>query len=73
MTIETKYDPDETVWVMVENKVKEAIIYEVIPGTRLKGLKYSDTYSIKGSYGGSGPTFYEDKIFKTKEELLNSL
>jgi hypothetical protein len=45
----------------------------VIPGTRLKGLKYSDTYSIKGSYGGSGPTFYEDKIFKTKEELLNSL
>jgi hypothetical protein len=72
MTIETKYDPADNVWIMINNKPKECVIYEVIPGMVLKNMRYQDRYTIEG-YNGNSPTFYERDIFKTKEELLNSL
>jgi len=72
MIIETKYDPKNIVWVMIGNKPKEVVIYEVMPGMVLKSMRYQDRYTIEG-YNGNSPTFYERDIFKTKEELLNSL
>lgn len=72
MKIETKYDPADTVWVMIGNKPKECIIYEVIPGTCMKGHSYQTKYTIEG-YNGNSPRFYERDMFKTKEELINSL
>jgi hypothetical protein len=72
MTIETKFDPADTVWIMVYNKPKECIIYQVIPGTHMKGLSYQTQYTIEG-HNGNSPTFYENEIFRTKKELINSL
>jgi hypothetical protein len=72
MIIETKYNPADNVWIMINNKPKDVVIYEVMPGMVLKSMRYQDRYTIEG-YNGNSPTFYERDIFKTKEELLNSL
>ena len=72
MKIETKFDPGQTVWIMIDNKPKECVINEVIPGTRGKTFRYKDAYTIDG-YNGKSPKFYEEQIFKTKEELIKSL
>lgn len=72
MKIETKYDPGDTVWMMIGNRPKECVIYEVDPGKIMKSMTYQDRYTIEG-YNGNSPTFYEREIFRTKEELINSL
>ena len=72
MKIETKYDPEDIVWIMISNRPKECVIYEVEPGTIMKTMRYLDRYTIEG-YNANSPTFYEKDIFRTKEELINSL
>lgn len=72
MKIETKFDPGQTVWIMINNKPKECVIDEVIPGARAKTFRYKDAYTING-YNGKSPKFYEEEIFTTKEELIKSL
>lgn len=72
MKIETKFNPGERVWTLINNKSKEVEIYEVIPGMRSLNLSYKDQYTIVG-YNGNSPKFYDNDIFKTKEELINSL
>ena len=72
MTIETKYDPADKVWIMINNKPQECVIYEVDPGMVLKNMRYQDRYTIEG-YNSNSPRFYEKDIFRTKEELINSL
>jgi len=72
MKIETKYDPGDTVWIMIGNRPKECVIYEVDPGKIMKSMTYQDRYTIEG-YNANSPTFYEREIFRTKEELINSL
>ena len=72
MKIETKFDPGQTVWIMIDNKPKECVIKEVIPGARATIFRYQDAYTIAG-YNGNSPKFYEEQIFKTKEELIKSL
>lgn len=72
MTIETKYDPADIVWIMIRNKPTECVIEGVDPGLRLKDRGYQDIYTIEG-YNGNSPRFYERDIFRTKTELINSL
>lgn len=72
MKIETKFDPGQTVWIMIDNKPKECVIDQVIPGTRARTFRYQDAYTITG-YNGNSPKFYEEQIFTTKEELIKSL
>ena len=72
MTIETKFEPGENVWIMIHNKTKMCVVYEVIPGKRTKTYNFKDTYTVEG-YNRNSPTFYEEEMFKTKEELINSL
>lgn len=72
MKIETKFNPGQTVWIMINNKPKECVIDEVIPGRRARTFRYKDAYTITG-YNGNSPKFYEEQIFTTKEELIKSL
>ena len=72
MKIETKFDPGQTVWIMIDNKPKECVINEVIPGVRGKTFRYRDAYTIDG-YNGKSPKFYAGEMFTTKEELIKSL
>ncbi len=72
MKIETKFDPGQTVWVMIDNKPKECVIDEVIPGKRARTFRWQDAYTIKG-YNVYSPKFYEEQIFTTKEELIKLL
>jgi hypothetical protein len=72
MKIETKYDPADIVWIMINNRPTKCVIDKVTPGPRRKALSYVDKYSIEG-YNGNSPTFSDTQIFKTKEELINSL
>ena len=72
MKIETKFDPGQTVWIMIDNKPKECVIDEVIPGKRARTFRCQDAYTITG-YNANSPKFYEEQIFKTKEELIKSL
>jgi hypothetical protein len=73
MIIETKFSPEDTVWVMINNKPKKCTIYELIPGKQTRSITYVNTYSIHGNYNGNSPVFSENDLFKTKEELINSL
>ena len=72
MKIETKFNPGQTVWIMIDNKPKQCIIDQVNPGAVGKTYRYKDSYTIEG-YNGNSPKFYEEQIFKTKEELIESL
>jgi hypothetical protein len=71
MIIETKYDPGDVVWIMINNKPTESIIYQVQPGVYMKSHSYQTKYTIEG-YNSNSPTFYEKDLFKTKTELINS-
>lgn len=77
MTIETKYNIGEAVWVIMNNKVhhKRIEAIEVSIGKAmitedgvLSISEYKTSYSV-----GWGKWYEENEIFKTKEELLNSL
>ncbi len=72
MKIETKYDPGDVVWIMINNKPTECVIYEVYPGSRRRSSSYADTYRIEG-YNGTSPVFHDIQMFRTKEELIKSL
>ena len=72
MKIETKFDPGQTVWIMIDNKPKECVIDEVIPGKRARTFRCQDAYTIT-RYNAHSPKFYEEQIFTTKEELIKSL
>jgi hypothetical protein len=72
MIIETKFNPEDVVWIMKNNKPLECKIYEVIPGTIAKDRRYKDKYTTYG-FNGNSPFFHEEEIFRTKEELINSL
>ena len=72
MKIETKYDPGDVVWIMINNKPTECVISEVAPGARRKNQAFMDRYTIEG-YNGNSPVFHDTQMFRTKEELIKSL
>lgn len=72
MIIETKFNPKEVVWIMINNKPTECVVYELKPGKRTERFVYLDTYTIEG-YNGNSPNFYDNEMFKTKQELIENL
>lgn len=80
MKIETKYNINQAVWFIeggkvvedtilkieynINNKSEEEIKYWFEPFTRLGNVGY---------YESGYRVFYENQIFATKEELINSL
>ena len=72
MIIETKFNPEDEVWCMYLNKPKQFKIYEVNVGIVSKTHRYQHSYTFHG-FNGNSPKKYESELFKTKEELINSL
>lgn len=67
MTIETKYNIGDEVWTIVEHKVCK---YPILSITVKKIMR---TEVIVMYYIGNCEWRYEEELFPTKEELLNSL
>lgn len=77
MKIETKFSLGDTVFLMEDNSVKKSVVrsvhfekYEDGSGSTQYGLK--DYFSVSGSRNRINQ-FSEQNLFKTKQELLNSL
>ena len=77
MTIETKYNIGDEVWVIAENKVQRLWIKEVTASAnnatrsedgKLKVLEFRIVYHFE-----NGEQVSESKCIPTKEELLKSL
>lgn len=77
MTIETKYNIGDEVWVIVENKVQRLRIKEVTASAhtatrsedgRFEVLKFRIVYHFV-----NGEQVSESRCFSTKEELIKSL
>ena len=66
MEVYSKYNINDTVWVVNRNKVIQQKIQgiEITASTNMREIEYT----FIG--GGKLP---EDKVFKTKEELIDSL
>ena len=73
MTIETKYNIGDEVWVMHDNKVKRGIIIKIDASLERDMNSQNVGKSVYyGLYDFPYP-YIENHIFTTKEELLKSL
>lgn len=81
MTIETKFDIDDHLWTIAEDRVVEVKIcgmkieFIVNPYTHPKIIKTLIKYNVK-SIDSLNPTYYEkleEDLYKTKKELIKSL
>ena len=73
MNISTKYDKGDTVFYLDNNRIMIGKIAEVFA---ISTSKFEISYRME--YKGSStvmaqPTYSEDKLFATKEQLLKSL
>ena len=74
MTIETKYQAGDLVWLISQDKVKTAIVREVIITEKLRPADSKQLLEIVYQLESMGVGRYtESQLFHTKEELLNSL
>ena len=71
MTIETKYNIGDEVWIMVRGECYQLKVV----GIRTNSLKYykSIEYFVSEDGDELSFTFGESELFPTKEELLKSL
>lgn len=80
MTLESKYDLDQNVWFMNDNRTVEGTITKVTCSVG-KHMKYDDMYTVqfKTPYPGPNEPLYRNEVvfeydlFPSKEELLKSL
>ena len=68
MEVNTRYDIRDMVWMVSANKVVKAIITGF--GITITG---PDSYEVNYSVNHSSIDVPENQLFKTKEELLESL
>jgi hypothetical protein len=76
MTIETKYSPGDQVWLMFNNNPKQKTISNINILCYKKGSNSADMnseYTIMYTIYGVPNDLPENKVFSTKEELINSL
>lgn len=66
MEVNSKYNINDTVWVVNKNKV----IQQKVKGIEITA--YKDKTEIEYTFIGDSK-LPEDRVFKTKEELINSL
>ena len=71
MTFYTKYSPGDEVWVMEYNKPHKYII-DRVEASASRGFNYLPQYTVAYS-GLNAPRFPEDRLFRTKQELIESL
>lgn len=70
MKVETKYNANQTVFFMYENKIKSGEIAVIDIHLVANDNSISITYKI---YNYQNNTFNESEIFSSKEELLDYL
>lgn len=84
MTIETKYNIGDEVWFRYGDKIKKGEVIDLKATVVFLSSKPTITYSIRVKKGERGfclnrdktikvLPLYEEMLFPTKEELLNSL
>lgn len=75
MTIETKYDLNELVWIMYANKIREAEItgYRFQKSNSLCSWNNIEEYCVNLLPDVQMHIVTEKDLFKTKEELIQSL
>lgn len=71
MKIETKFNTNERVFFLYDNKIQMGVINGIITTTRIENPDIGITYIV---YGVEGEIrLAADKVFKTKEDLIVSL
>lgn len=74
MTIETKYNIGDEVWVINTIYIEKGIIHAIDVSARMEhGIITRKCVSYDVIIDNCLFTFYEHEIFSTKEELLKSL
>ena len=74
MTIETKYNIGDKVWVRPANYIEKGIIHAIDVSARMEyGIITRKCVSYDVMIDNRLFAFYEHGIFPTKEELLKSL
>lgn len=71
MKIETKFSIDDEVFVIWENKVCPAVVISI--GIRVSCVPIQIMYTIQSMETGKINTFSEERLFATKQELIDSL
>ena len=71
MKFNTKFSPGDEVWVMKYDRPQKYIIDKVTVSAS-RGFNYMPQYEMSCS-GMNAPRFSEDKLFRTKQELIESL
>ena len=67
--MEFKFYPDDKVWVMYKNKPRYTKVLSVVVRSGiLFDKRFRITYNLQ-----HGRNIPEDEVFKTREELINSL
>lgn len=73
MKIETKYNLGDEVWFMRYDRIQSGHICEVLVRYTTPNW-YSEVYKVKEWNSGlNSPTFTTHELFKTKQELIESL
>lgn len=69
MKIETKYDINQEVWAVFEDKVQKGNILRIkIHVSDTKTVVHYEVKFLQSSW-----TYYDNQIFATKEELIDNL
>lgn len=78
MTIETKYDPGQTVWLMLKNEAVQGLITKIEIKANLNmdnpdGAAYDIWVDYTVRVSGEDITKRTEKLFATKVDLIASL
>lgn len=74
MTINTKYNPGQEVWIMKNNKALKLFVHAITIVASMnndKKIVYGILYNLAN--GSEGGNFDENNIYATKEDLKNSI
>ena len=73
MTIQSKFNLNQEIWFMKDNKPTKTKIYRIQYDIFADGSGELFTYTSSDFFGGFRKTFKDGDCFETKEELLKSL
>lgn len=76
MTITTKFDIGDEVWFLEGNKAKQSKITRIAPYfnfSEKRGIAWELNVKLGDAFKELYLSKYEDELFATKEELINSL
>ncbi len=75
MKIETKFEPKDYVWLILDNKVIEVLIINIFIYVENTAFSYNITinYIVNIKDNKKKNKFLESELFSTKQDLLNSL